>query len=267
MQSSVLKFLLPQQTESSQRALPRICHIGDETAQWSEIRRSMAQRNLGVSDSVRVDRALQRYAPDFPDLMIVSESESPQLQLPHEVCGDIRRNGYTGPILVVAGASDPVEPILALENGADAWVPMDADPRTAVAQIRALLRWFENAAPPAANQSEDAADLLRVGAFVLSYGSRECVVGGELVSLTGCEFQLLWVLAARAGTVVNRDELMHLLGQTEAQTESQPQSRSIDSCVARLRKRLGTAHGKCIKTVRSVGYMLSKTSIADMARS
>jgi DNA-binding response OmpR family regulator len=272
MQSSVLKFLLPQPPESSRHTMPRICHIGDETAQWSEIRRSMAQRNLGVSDSVRVDRALQRYAPDFPDLMIVSESESPQLQLPHEVCGDIRRGGYTGPILVVAGASDPVEPILALENGADAWVPMDADPRTAVAQIRALLRWFENAAPAAVKQHEDASDLLRVGAFMLSYGSRECMVGGEPVSLTGCEFQLLWALAARAGTVVNREELMHLLGQTDGQAamqsenQPQPQSRSIDSCVARLRKRLGTAHGKSIKTVRSVGYMLSKTSIAEAAR-
>jgi two-component system, OmpR family, response regulator len=263
MQSPVLKFLLPQQqVESGQNALPRICHIGDETAKWSEIRRSMAQRNLGVSDSVRVDRALQRYAPDFPDLMIVSESESPQLQAPHEVCGDIRRNGYTGPILVVAGASDPVEPILALENGADAWIPMDADPRTAVAQIRALLRWFENAAPPAANQSQEATDLLRVGAFVLSRGSRECMVSGEPVSLTGCEFQLLWALAERAGTVVKREELMRLMGPSE----NQSQSRSIDSCVARLRKRLGTAHGRSIKTVRSVGYMLSKTNLSDSSR-
>jgi two-component system, OmpR family, response regulator len=265
MQSPVLRFLLPQ-VESSRSVLPRICHIGDETAKWSEIRRSMAQRNLGVSDSIGVDRALQRYAPDFPDLMIVSESESPQLQAPHEVCGDIRRNGYTGPILVVSGASDPVEPILALENGADAWIPMDADPRTAVAQIRALLRWFECVTPAAASQHGEASDLLCAGAFVLSQGSRECMIDGNPVNLTGGEFQLLWALAARAGTVVKRDELMQCLGRAEERFENQPQSRSIDSCIARLRKRLGMAHGRSIKTVRSVGYMLSKTSIAGASR-
>jgi hypothetical protein len=55
MQFSVLSFQPPQKAASNQAAPPRICHIDDETAQWSEIRRSIAQRNLGVSDSGRVD--------------------------------------------------------------------------------------------------------------------------------------------------------------------------------------------------------------------
>jgi DNA-binding response OmpR family regulator len=253
MRSSVLNFPLPEKAASYQATPPRICHIGDETAQWSEIRRSMAQRSLGVSDSVRVDRALQRYAPDFPDLMIVSEGENPQLQSPHEVCGDIRRSGYTGPILVVADASDPVEPILALENGADAWIPMDTDPRAAVAQIRALLRWSDNAMPPV-NHHEDAEDVLRIGDCVLRYSSRECEMGDDYVDLSGCEFQLLWKLATHAGTVVSREELRLVLGHDGAR----PLGRSVDCYVARLRKQLGQAAGKHIKTIRSVGYLMSK---------
>jgi DNA-binding response OmpR family regulator len=250
MQLSVTGVRFSAQTESRLVAPPRICHIGHATAQWVEIRRNMAHRNVEVCDVVDVDRLLEQYSRQTPALIIVSESE--ELQSPHELCGDIRRDGYTGPLMAITGANDPVDSILALESGADVCLPTDADPRAAVAQIRALLRWSDNSMPPL-NHHEDG-DVLRIGDCVLRYSSRECEMGDDHVDLSGCEFQLLWKLATHAGTVVSREELRLVLGHDG----SRPSSRSVDCYVARLRKQLGQTGGKHIKTIRSVGYLMSK---------
>lgn len=251
MQLSVIGARFSTQIESRLVAPPRICHIGHATAQWMEIRRSMAQRNVEVFDVVDVERLLEQYSQQTPALIIVGESE--ESHLPHELCGDIRRDGYTGPLLAITGANDPVDSILALESGADVCLPTDADPRAAVAQIRALLRWSDQPTVPI-NDVDDAEDVLRIGDLTLRYSSRECEVGDEHVDLSGCEFQLLWKLATHAGTVVSREELRLVLGRDG----SRPSSRSVDCYVARLRKELGQAGGKHIKTIRSVGYLISK---------
>ena len=257
MQLSVIGARFLANAEPRLSAPPRICHIGHATAQWMEIRRSMAQRNVEVFDVVDVERLLEQYAQQTPALIIVGESE--ESHLPHELCGDIRRDGYAGPLMAITGAQDPVDSILALESGADVCLPSDADPRAAVAQIRALLRWSDNSALPA-NQAHDADDdVLRIGDITLRYSSRECEIGSDHVDLSGCEFQLLWKLATHAGTVVSREELRLVLGHDG----SRPSSRSVDCYVARLRKELGHAGGKNIKTIRSVGYLLSKRSLLN----
>jgi DNA-binding response OmpR family regulator len=256
MQLSVTGIRLLPPTEPRQLELPRICHIGHATKQWIEIQRNMAHRNVEVCDVIDVDRLLEQYSPQSPALIIVSESE--KSLSPHELCGDIRRDGYTGPLMAITSANDPVDSILALESGADVCVPTDADPRAAVAQIRALLRWSDHSMLPA-NQVEDAADVLRVGACVLHYSSRECEIGDARVDLAGCEFHVLWKLATHAGAAVSREELRCALGQDGAR----PSRRSVDCYVARLRKQLGDAGGKHIRTIRSVGYLLSKRFLID----
>lgn len=255
MQLSVTGVRFLAQPES-RPLVPRICHIGHATAQWMEIRRNMAQRNVEVFDVVDVDRLLEQYSQRTPALIIVSESE--ESQMPHELCGDIRRDGYTGPLMAITGAHDPVDSILALESGADVCLPTDADPRAAVAQIRALLRWSDHTAP-SASEADNTDDVLRIGSLTLRYSSRECEIGDDHVDLSGCEFQLLWKLATHAGTVVSREELRLVLGHDG----SRPSSRSVDCYVARLRKELGQAGGKHIKTIRSVGYLISKRFAID----
>ncbi len=243
-------------TEPRRHELPRICHIGHATKQWTEIRRNMAHRNVEVCDVIDVERLLEQFSRKSPALIIVGESE--ESQSTHELCGDIRRDGYTGPLMAITGANDPVDSILALESGADVCVPADADPRAAVAQIRALLRWSDHSTLPA-NNAEDSADVLRVGNCVLRYASRECEIGNAHVDLAGCEFHVLWKLATHAGAVVSREELRCTLGQDGAR----PSRRSVDCYVARLRKQLGDEGGKHIRTIRSVGYLLSKRFLID----
>jgi two-component system OmpR family response regulator/two-component system response regulator RstA len=70
------------------------------------------------------------------------------------------------------------------------------------------------------------------------------------------EFDLLWLLASRAGTVLSRDDItIGLRG-----LEYDGMNRSIDMRVSRLRKALGddAENPQRIKTVRGQGYLFSR---------
>jgi len=76
---------------------------------------------------------------------------------------------------------------------------------------------------------------------------------GEVVELTGVEYDLLEILLRNAGQIVKREDLVkEVLGR-----ELSPFDRSIDMHVSNLRKKLGhQLNGlERIKTIRGVGYI------------
>ncbi len=109
---------------------------------------------------------------------------------------------------------------------------------------RALLR---RAHPPSALPDE-----VRFGDVVVDFRSYEAKRGGAPVDMTPKEFQLLRLLAARAGQVVSRGELLEDVWGYE----TLPNTRTVDNHVASLRSKLepdksATPH---IQTVHGVGY-------------
>ena len=77
---------------------------------------------------------------------------------------------------------------------------------------------------------------------------REVRRQGELVELTGTEFELLVLLAAAPGRVFSRDEILaHLRG-----SEADIYTRAVDILISRLRRKLEPL--SCIKTLRNAGY-------------
>ena len=82
--------------------------------------------------------------------------------------------------------------------------------------------------------------------------TRRAHLNGDELELTSYEFDLLYVLAERAGRVLSREQLMELAkGNAEESFD-----RSIDVHISRLRAKLGDNPKKPtrIKTVRGVGY-------------
>ena len=78
---------------------------------------------------------------------------------------------------------------------------------------------------------------------------------GAAVDLTTAEFNLLAIFVERPKRVLSRDQLLDLLkGQ-----EWSPFDRSIDTLVARLRKKIevDSERPMLIKTVRGVGYVFT----------
>jgi two-component system phosphate regulon response regulator PhoB len=79
----------------------------------------------------------------------------------------------------------------------------------------------------------------------------EASVDGKRINLTSLEFKLLHTLMQRRGRVQARDRLLNDVWGYESIIDT----RTVDTHVRRLRKKLGKA-ANAIESVRGVGYRL-----------
>ena len=157
------------------------------------------------------------------------------------------------PVLMLTARGDDVDRIVGLEIGADDYLPKPFNPRELVARIRAVLR---RAQPVESTTS--ARETIRVGDIEMDSNTRNVRRSGEVVELTGVEYDLLEILLRNAGQIVKREDLVkEVLGR-----ELSPFDRSIDMHVSNLRKKLGhQLNGlERIKTIRGVGSHLREKS-------
>jgi DNA-binding response OmpR family regulator len=182
-----------------------------------------------------------------------------------EVCRRIRA-GYDVPVVMLTARGDDADRIVGLELGADDYVPKPFNPRELLARMRAVLR---RARPGAASEEglRVARERLTVGPLEIDHGARVVKKGGVEVSLTSFEYRILVVLARRAGETVTREELASEVrepsqGKAKEATYDPSVDRSLDVHVSRLRQKLeeDPKEPRLIKTVRGVGYVLSRPS-------
>jgi len=149
------------------------------------------------------------------------------------------------PVIMLTAKGDETDRVVGLELGADDYLAKPFSPRELLARIKAVLR---RASPDLAKQR------LSAGSVVVEVESRTVHVAGERVELTGLEFDLLLALVRRAGQVVPRASLLAQAGRTDVIVNE----RAVDVHISHLRKKLGDDAQRLIKTVRGVGYVLSK---------
>ncbi len=177
-----------------------------------------------------------------PDLIILD------LMLPklsgYEICRKLRTEGVATPILMLTARGEEADRVLGLDLGADDYVSKPFSIRELMARIRALLR---RTAPPKALPDE-----LRFDDVVVNFVSYEARKGDKLLEMTRKEFSILRLLAARAGEVVTRDELLNEVWGYE----NYPTTRTVDNHIAGLRAKLerDPAEPERLRTVHGVGY-------------
>jgi DNA-binding response OmpR family regulator len=160
------------------------------------------------------------------------------------------RAGTQVPILMLTARGDNVDRIVGLDMGADDYVPKPCTPGELVARIRAILRRTDRR--DAANAREPPQ--LRSGPLVLTPSNRRATWHGVRLDLTGTEFNLLEVLARRAGELVGKDEIsLQAFGQPLARFD-----RRIDVHISSIRQKLGARPDgqPWIQSVRGKGYQL-----------
>ena len=175
-----------------------------------------------------------------------------------EVLKNLRQNHQSIPVLMLTAKGDTIDRVVGLEIGADDYLPKPCDPRELVARLRAVLR---RAAPQ--NTRQNGLDNLQVEALQLHLGSRSVYWDRHEVPLTGTEFNVLELLARRAGQVISKDELT----EQALNRKLTPYDRSIDVHVSNIRKKLHEAGAEkdLIINVRGAGYMLILSQNAEEA--
>ena len=197
-------------------------------------------------------------AADGPSALEVAKKFTPDLivldiMLPGmdglEVLRELRRTSNVYVIMLTAKA-DEVDKIVGLSVGADDYLTKPFSPRELMARIKAALRRFSQTS---ANMADSA--VITTSHLKIDPTGRQVWVRGELVELTGLEFDLLLVLAEHRGMVLSREQLLEKIWGNDYYGEI----RVVDVHLGHVRQKLGDYHN--ISTVRGVGYRFEKESL------
>lgn len=166
-----------------------------------------------------------------------------------QVCAQLRERSDVG-IIVLSGRFTEHDRVASLRAGADDYLVKPFAFGELLARIEAVLRRVK---------PKPVGDL-RAGGLRLDLDRYEATFDGEVLALNRKEFQLLALLAAHPGQVLQRE---HLVAEVWHSTWSAA-SRTLDVHIARLRSKL--VDRARIETVRGVGYRLSCLSGVDGRR-
>ena len=225
----------------------------------------MTQKLLLVEDDLRLAQMMETYLRQAAfDVMHVSAGAAAleavrtqpvaaiilDLMLPDmdglDICRQLRTRHRT-PILMLTARGDAMDKVVGLEMGADDYLAKPFEPRELLARLRAILR---------RSQAPEDRDLLAFGRLEVDRAAREVRIDGTVRPLTSHQFEILRLLAERAGRVLSREQLLDLLkGQS-----LEPFDRSLDVHVSRIRATIEEDPRKPrrLLTVRGAGYVFSR---------
>ena len=232
------------------RELPRLLIVDDDEQLAELLIEYLAPHGFSLARVSSGDAGVDEILKSHPDLVILD------LMLPGanglDVCRRVRAR-YSGALLILTASQSDADHIAGLELGADDFVTKPIEPRVLLARIRTLL--LRRGRPDATDVSEEEG-VLALGHVRVDVASRDVRVGDAPVPLTAMEFDILLMLARRAGSVVERDQLYSdILG-----TEYDGIDRGMDVHVSRIRRKLQRCgfDPSGLRSVRGVGYLLEQ---------
>ena len=154
--------------------------------------------------------------------------------------------GWDIPVLVVTARDDEATVVAALQAGADDYVVKPAKQAELLARVAALGRRVKAGGMP----------VLRLGAFEIDISRQRLSLEGEVVTMTQKEFDLAAYLFQNPGKLLSRDHLLSMIWGINADVDT----RTVDTHVSRLRKKLGLDGSKGWKLVPvyGVGYRFER---------
>lgn len=196
----------------------------------------------GFPDSAGLWEALHTVRPELImlDIMLPGEDGITILK-------KLRENSATAdiPVIMATAKGTEYDKVIGLDLGADDYLAKPFGMMEMVSRVRAVLR----------RSAPHSSGVLTVGPIALDVVRHRVTVGGNEVTLTLKEFELLRLFAENKGVVFTRDQLLaHIWG-----VDYIGETRTVDVHIGTLRTKLGDA-GELIETVRGVGYRMEERS-------
>ncbi|MBX6385746.1 MAG: response regulator transcription factor [Microbispora sp.] len=223
--------------------MPSVLLIEDDVAIRTSLTRGLRDRGHAVSSASSALDGLRAAVEDRPDLIVLD------LGLPDMDGADLLRMLRAVsrvPVIVATARDGEADMVRLLDAGADDYVVKPYSAAQLDARIRAVLR-------RAGTERTDTS--LTVGTLRVDPRTREATLDGVALDLTPREFDLLHYLAARAGQVVTKRELL-----TEVwRIPYGGADKTVDVHLSWLRRKLGETaqRPRYLQTVRGVGVRLT----------
>lgn len=213
--------------------------VDDDEALAEMVGIVLAQEGFETAICETGDQAADAFRTHQPDLILLD------FMLPGmngiEVCTQIRQESDV-PIIMLTAKSDTEDVVRGLEAGADDYIAKPFKPAELLARVRARLRPKE----------EHSKGHLLVGGLEIDLAGHTVSRGGESISLTPLEFDLLANLAQQPGQVMTRESLLDNVWGYEKSVDS----RLVNVHIQRLRSKIeqDPENPQIVLTVRGVGY-------------
>lgn len=145
------------------------------------------------------------------------------------------------PVIFCTARDTEDDTVAGLNLGADDYIAKPFSIREVLARVRSVLR--RTASP----QTES--EVIGYEGLEMDLRRKSCTVGGEEVSLTKKEFEILSLMLSHRGMIFSREEILHRVWSDEVVVLD----RTIDVNITRLRRKIGR-YGEHIVTRLGYGY-------------
>ncbi|ATC95982.1 winged helix-turn-helix domain-containing protein [Pseudoalteromonas tunicata] len=224
-------------------------------ADW--IKEYLEMKHYQVTVQERGDLAVQIIQEQNPDLVILDG------MLPGLDGIDVLkavRPAFANTIIMVTARDEELDEVLGLEMGADDYLTKPLRANVLSTKIRKHLerQTIMKRSQDIESEVGRSSDSFQYGDFSIDKQARSVELNNKIVDISSNEFDLLWLLAERAGNTVTRDELIQALRGFDYDGFD----RTVDLIVSKLRKKLNDNPSKPyrIKTVWGKGYLLVKSA-------
>ncbi len=225
--------------------MAKVLIVDDEASIVLALRDELRMEGFEVEAATDGVEGLEKAREMKPDVMLL-DWMMPGLS-GMEVCRRLRSEMPQVWIIMLSVRASEVDRVLGLEVGADDYVTKPFSLREIVARVRVAMR-------RRAGASENSQ--YRFDGLEIDTRSRRVMKRGREVKLTRKEFDMLTLLARRAGEVITRDEFLDSIWGEEVYVTH----RVIDTHLASLRKKIedDPDHPRYIHSVRGIGYKLDR---------
>ncbi len=218
----------------------KVLIVEDDPVIAAAVVKELSRWGLEAKAATDFANVLQEFVQYAPQLVVLD------ISLPffngYYWCQEIRKLSGV-PILFLSSASDNMNIIMAMDMGADDFIPKPFDLSVLTAKVRALLR--------RTYQFSAAQSLLEHRGAVLNLADGTLTVSGQTAELTRNEFRILKLLMEHRGQTVSRDTIMTDLWKSDSFIDDN----TLTVNVNRLRKKLeGLGLPDFIGTKKGLGY-------------
>ena len=219
----------------------KILVVEDERDLNRIITKHLKKNNYSVDSCFNGQEALDFISYSEYDL-IITDIMMPNVN-GYEFIDKLRTNKNNTPVIMLTAKDTLEDKIMGLDSGADDYIVKPFEFDELLARIRVLMR----------RNYGLATNIIQIEEVTLDLAKKQVAKSGEIIDLTGKEYEVLEYLMKNKGSILRRDQILNHVWDYEYEGASN----IVDVIIKNIRKKLDRGEGNTIiYTKRGLGYFV-----------